>query len=66
MTPFDSAAFNRLAKRIAEEDKTETEHVRSGVAPDIGDYQRRCGILRALDDVREWMKEIESDLRQGK
>lgn len=66
MTPFDSAAFNRLAKRIAEKDHTETGHVRSGAAADHANYQGRCGYLRALDDVSAWMKDIESELRQGK
>lgn len=63
---FDNLPLNRLAKLIAEASETDTAHIRSGAARDFADYMHRAGYLRGLDDVLEWMKTIDSDLRQGK
>lgn len=66
MTPFDSNAFNRLAKKIKELDDGKLDGLRAGGAQDFPDYRERVGYLRALKDVTDNMTEIESDLRQGK
>lgn len=64
MNHFDSAAFARLSAKIAEVDANETQHLRSGV-PDMVIYHDRCGYLRALANVQEWMTEIEQKLNKG-
>jgi hypothetical protein len=63
---FDSVPLSRLAKKILEASVNDTSHIRSGAARDFADYQHRVGYLRGLDDALEWMKTIDSDLRQGK
>lgn len=66
MNHFDSACFARLAKWIGEEVDEKSGWLIKGSAMDFPDYRERSGYLKALNDVREQLTSIESDLNQGK
>lgn len=47
-----------LTKRIAEKRTVLLEALKNGVAKDYADYRERAGFLKGLDEVVEWIKEI--------
>ena len=65
MMPFDSTFANRLAAKLKEQDETNTQNLRTGALSEPN-YRKAVGNLRALDDVKGWMREIEKELNQGK
>lgn len=65
MNHFETAYAQRLSKRIADADANRMKSLRSG-AMDESAYKEAVGYLKALDNVSEWMQEIEHELKQGK
>lgn len=60
--PSDRVFMRRLLDRITEEAQTRVGYLATGCASDFADYRNRCGYIQALDNVREWCREIaESD-----
>ncbi len=65
MSQFDSEIARRLAKLIEANIGAEAENVLGGtLTPEV--YRDKTGYIRALQDMLESLKEIESDINQGK
>ena len=57
MHPSDKRFAGRLVKHMDEDAADRTGHLVNGVAPDYADYRYRCGYLKAVADLREWIVE---------
>lgn len=65
MNSLDTDFHRRLKKKLDEAEAEQSANITSG-AMDFAEYKRQCGQLQALRDVRDWCKEIESNMSQGR
>ncbi len=65
MSTLDLEFHRRLAKRIAEETDGEMNSLKSGALP-VDAYHRKCGTIRAYEDMKEWCRQIEHNIAEGK
>lgn len=64
MNSYDRAVLARLAQRIASETETHTATVMLGGC-DPGQYREACGYVKALQAIRVFLDEIQSDIQRG-
>ena len=66
MHSFDSTVGRLLVETIQKEIADRGAILLRGSVKDIEEYRSRCGYLRALGDVQEWLKDIEKRLTTAK
>lgn len=65
MGTLDQDFHRRLVKKIEETETDMMGSLRSGTL-NIETYKSQTGYLRALDNVKEWCEDIESQIASGK
>ena len=65
MNSLDTDFHRRLKKKLDEEEAQQADYIIGGTL-DLAEYKRQSGRINAIREVRDWCKEIESNMSQGK
>lgn len=66
MNSYESRAIRRVAQMIEEQIAEKVGNIAQGAMPTFDAYRYACGYLKALQDVEEFLDELDRDMREGK
>lgn len=63
MNSYEAAVAREVGKLLDEELRRLTEDLIEGAAKDYADYQFRIGQIRMLQQMQQWLHDIEREMR---
>lgn len=66
MNSYESRAIRLVAQMLEEQIAEKVGNIAQGALPTFDAYRYSCGYLKALQDVQEFLAELDRDMREGK